>query len=82
MVEFQKTCKMSRRIRQWCPILALDHLYPFVAEILSLKRKDNNNIHGFKARMTEDIKCIQHADDLTLTLRDTLSLKNTFSYHR
>ena len=69
---------MSRGIRQGCPILAL--LYLFVAEILSLKPKDNNDIHGFKTtRMTEDIKCTQHADDLTLALRDTLSLKNALA---
>ena len=29
--------------------------------------------------MTEDIKCIQHADDLTLALRDTVSLKNALA---
>ena len=60
MIGFQKLVKC-----QGCPISAL--LYLFVAEILSLKLKDNNNIQGFKTtRMTKDIKCIQHADDLIL----------------
>ena len=68
-----KTCKISRGIRQGCPISAL--LYLYVAEFFSLKLKDNNDIQGIKtARMTEDIKCNQHANDLTLALRNTLSL--------
>ena len=70
-----KSCKMSRGIRQGCPISAL--LYLFVAEILSLKIKDNGDIHGFKtSSMDKDIKSIHHADDLTLALKDTLSLQS------
>ena len=70
-----KTCKMTRGIRQGCPISAL--LYIFVAEILAKKIKDNNSIRGFKkCNMEKEIKNIQHADDLTVALKDTLSLKN------
>ena len=71
-----KTCKMTRGIRQGCPISAL--LYIFVAEILAKKIKDNDSIRGFKkCNMEKEIKNIQHADDLTVALKDTLSLKNT-----
>lgn len=41
-----KTCSMSRGIRQGCPISAL--LYSFVAEILSLKLKNHNQIKGIQ----------------------------------
>ena len=71
-----KTCKMIRGIRQGCPISAL--LYIFVAEILAKKIKDDDSIRGFKkCNMEQEIKNIQHADGLTVTLKDTLSLKNT-----
>ena len=67
---------MTRGIRQGCPISAL--LYIFVAEILAKKINDNTEIHGFqKSSMEKEIKNIQHADDLTVALKDTLSLKKT-----
>ena len=72
-----KTCNMNRGIRQGCPISAL--LYIFVAEILAQKINTNDNIHGFKTNnMDREIKKnIQHADDLTVALRDEISMKNT-----
>ena len=71
-----KTCNMNRGIRQGCPISAL--LYIFVAEILAQKINLNENIHGFKTNnMDREIKNIQHADDLTVALRDEMSMKNT-----
>ena len=48
-----------------------------MAEILSLKIKDNGDSHGFKSTsMDKDIKSIHHADNLTLALKDTLSLQS------
>lgn len=68
-----KTCEMSRGIRQGCPVSAL--LYLFIAEILAIKLKTNNDIKGIKiANMSTAIKNLQHADDVTLALRDMLSL--------
>ena len=65
---------MKRGIRQGCPISAI--LYLFVAEILSEKIKNNENIQGFKANfMEKEVKNIQHADDMTLTLQNIESLK-------
>lgn len=73
MAGFQKTCEMSRNIRQGCPISAL--LYLFIAELLAIKLKTNNDIKGIKfANMSAAIKNLQHADDVTLALRDMLSL--------
>lgn len=37
---------MSRGIRQGCPISAL--LYLFIAEVLAIKLKTNNDIKGIK----------------------------------
>ena len=60
---------MKRGIRQGCPISAI--LYLFVAEILSLKIKQNQNIKGFKTdQMDKEVKNIQHADDMILTLKN------------
>ena len=67
-----KTCKMNRGIRQGCPISAM--LYLFVAEILALKLRENNNIPGIKINDSTEIKTIQHADDLTLSLKNVESL--------
>ena len=70
-----KTCHMTRGIRQGCPISAL--LYIFVAEILAQKINVNSDIIGFKSHnMDREIKNIQHADDLSVALRDEKSLKN------
>ena len=58
---------MNRGIRQGCPISAM--LYLFVAEILALRIRENDNIPGIKFNGSTEIKTIQHADDLTLSLR-------------
>ena len=73
-----KTSKMSRGIRQGCPISAL--LYIFVAEILALKIHENVNIQGFELENThKEIKTVQHADDLTVLLKNAQSLQYTLS---
>lgn len=51
-------------------------LYLFIAEILAIKLKTNNDIKGIRiANMSTEIKNLQHADDVTLALRDMLSLE-------
>lgn len=65
---------MSRGIRQGCPISAMLHI--FIAKILALKLKNNNTINGFQFNdMHKEIKYLQYADDITLTLKNTSSLK-------
>ena len=60
------------------PISAL--LYIFVAEILALKIHDNANIQGFELEsLHEEIKTVQHADDLTVLLKNAQSLSHTLS---
>ena len=43
---------MHRGIRQGCPILAI-FFYLFIAEILSIKVKENENIKGFQTDYME-----------------------------
>lgn len=69
---------MKRGIRQGCPVSAL--LFLFVMEILNLKIQNCGDIKGFKINSLEkEIKCIQHADDSTITLEDQLSLENALN---
>ena len=75
-----KTCQMNRGIRQGCPISAM--LYLFVAEILALKLRENNNIPGIKINDSTEIKTIQHADDLTLSLKNEESLNASLNVIR
>ena len=71
-----KICKMGRGIRQGCPISAL--LYLFVAEILAIKIKENRNIEGITFKNSEiEVKSVQHADDLTVSVKNELSLLET-----
>lgn len=64
---------MKRGTRQGCPISAL--LYLFVAEILAYKLKQNSEIQGINiSNMVDDLKTIQHADDVTLALKNISSL--------
>ena len=71
-----KLCKMGRGIRQGCPISAL--LYLFVAEILAIKIRHNENIEGIKFKNSElEVKSVQHADDLTASVKNDISLLET-----
>ena len=71
-----RTCKMTRGIRQGCPISAI--LYIFVAEILALRLRNNAHITGISWQNSEnEIKNIHHADDLTVATKDVKSFENT-----
>ena len=63
---------ISRGIRQGCPISAL--LFILVVEIMSLHIKQNQDITGIIVG-NSSIKVSQLADDTTLFLKDTHSLK-------
>ena len=67
------TVNMQRGIRQGCPVSAL--LYILVSEKLAIQIKENNNIQGFSLpNMLSEIKSVQHADDLTMILKNIESL--------
>lgn len=70
---------MSRWIRQGYPISAI--LYLFVADILALKvKKNNNQILGIKPNnYSSEFKHIQHADDLTMFFRNKESLREALN---
>ena len=68
-----RKCKMSRGIRQGCPVSAL--LFLFVIEILVLKINASENIQGFKLGQRNELKCLQHADDCTLPVKNAESLR-------
>ena len=69
-----KTCRMTRGIRQGCPLSAL----LFVAEIIATKLETNQNIFGIRINDYE-IRNIQHGDDLTITVRDENSLSQALN---
>ena len=69
-----KTCHLSREIRQGCPISAI--LYLFVADILTHKIKNNDQILGIKmSNFSKEYKHVHHEDGLTLFLKNIDSLK-------
>ena len=68
-IKLNKTCRMTRGIRQGCPLSAL----LFVAEILATKLETNQNIFGIRINDYE-IWNIQHTDALTISVQDENSL--------
>lgn len=62
---------MNKGIHQECPIFAI--LYLFVVEILSERMKNFNGIEG---NSDKEIKHFKHADDITLTLKNSYSLSH------
>ena len=68
---YSKYFKLSRSIRQGCPISAL--LFILVAEIIALKIRADKSIKGLYIGNTE-IKISLMADDTTLILSDLTSL--------
>lgn len=72
---------MSRRIRQWCPVLAI--LYLFVADILVFKVKTNNQVLEIKpSNYRKFFEHIQNADDLTLFLRQRESVTRPYKAYK
>ncbi|KAK3728096.1 hypothetical protein QZH41_003920 [Actinostola sp. cb2023] len=68
---------LERGVRQGCPLSPL--LYCLIAEVLGNAIRSDPKIEGFslpKACVT--VKTSQYADDLTLTLRDSYSIKRSF----
>ena len=66
---------LTRGIRQGCPISAL--LFIIVAEVMAINIRNEKSIKGLNIGTT-NIKLTQYADDTTLYLQDTESLKCTF----
>ena len=79
---------ISRGIRQGCPISAL--LFLLVVEIMAIHIRTNNNIEGINISKTNimegnknqdlSIKITQLADDTTLFLKDTGSLREVLNF--
>jgi exonuclease III len=63
----------TRGIRQGCPISAL--LFILVAEVMSISIRAKDNIHGLKLNNVT-MKISQMADDTTIFVKDTASVKN------
>ena len=68
---FSKKIKLSRGLRQGCPISAL--LFILVVEVLAVKIKNNKSIKGFQFN-THEVKISQYADDMMLILSDINSV--------
>lgn len=66
---FSEPVKITRGIRQGCPISAL--LFVITVEILAMKIRQNENIHGIQIKQSQSrqFKISQLADDTTLFLK-------------
>ena len=69
--------KISRGIRQGCPISAL--LFLLVVEIMANNIRQSDNIKGITYAPNKSIVISQLADDTTLFLKDIESLKNALA---
>ncbi len=67
---------LSRGIRQGCPISP--YLFIIEVEVLAISIRANKTVNGIKVRSVEQ-QISQLADDTTLTLHDTLSIKHSLS---
>ena len=72
--EYSEYFKLSRSIRQGCPISAL--LFIMVAEVIAIKIRSNKDIKGIKINDTI-LKIILMADDTTLFTADLKSLETS-----
>ena len=74
MAIHQNFSKIKCGVRQGCPLSAL--LFILAVEILSIKLRHDNSIHGTTINGKE-IKLTQLADDTTLFLKDKMSLERS-----
>ncbi len=65
--------KLSRGVRQGCPLSAL--LFVLVVEIMGIQIRKNDEIHGFQCG-EKNIKTSMYADDTSLLLSNFDSMKN------
>ena len=76
MVTSLKKIRLTRGLRQGCPISAL--LFIIVVEILAIKIRSNDAISGLSIQDTT-FKISQYADDLTLILSDLQSVSSSIN---
>ena len=65
---FSENFNISRGIRQGCPVSAL--MFILCVEILALKIRNSNSLHGFQFNYEKPIKIAQYADDGVLFLNN------------
>ena len=69
--------KVSRGVRQGCPLSPL--LFVMAVEIPALKIRQNQLYQGIELPNGQNAKISQFADDTTLILKDTMSLRNAMN---
>jgi len=69
--------KVSQGVRQGCPLSPL--LFVLAVEILALKIRQNQLCQGIELRSGQYAKISKFADDTTLILKDTTSLRNAMN---
>jgi len=69
--------KVSRGVRQVCPLSPL--LFVLAVEMLALKIRQNQLCRGIELPSGQNAKISQFADDTTLILEDTTSLRNAMN---
>ena len=69
--------KVSRGVRQGCPLSPL--LFVLAVEVLALKIRQNQLCRGIELPNGQNAKISQFADDTTLILEDTTSLRNAMN---
>ena len=69
--------KVSRGVRQGCPLSPL--LFVLAVEMLALKIRQDQLCRGIELPNGQNAKISQFADDTTLILEDTTSLRNAMN---